>query len=167
MSPVVAVCPHHGAQDVGRWIRLATSEPVTLQGNVVNCPKCGELVPIIDGTYVSDAFGRLTPVQAPKWSLDALEAVQGPLLQAKAVVDDERTSEQEARAAMRRAISAIEEHDAKLAGALRKAANGRTRRWYSVFIERLLLVMAGAVTMRDTGELVADAVRQVVEILGG
>ena len=81
MSPVVSVCPVHGAF-ASEQFKVAGVDEVKFKGQSEPCPQCGRMSKTMNGKYSFDGAGIATMLSGPKWSRDALDAVQDAFISA-------------------------------------------------------------------------------------
>lgn len=181
MTPVVAVCPVHGPVDAGWAIGVGEGSTVTLSSNAVTCPRCGRMSRMIDGTFRGEAGGILTPIDAPEWSREALQAIQGPLQRAAAAMADPSLTEPKARREVHRSLVEIRQEAARmreenarvadrlteLTEKIERLTQGRDRWKVAAIFSGVAMMLGFAVDSGAVVDAAPDVVRVVQEIVQG
>lgn len=84
--PVVSKCFHCGLEFESRSFAAINSVGSGFISSGEMCPRCGRIARVMEGSYNFDRNGVATPVDAPQWSIDLLNRVQGKLRTAERIV---------------------------------------------------------------------------------
>lgn len=103
----------------------------------------------------------MTALNAPQWSVDALEAIQRPLLLAREFVANERNSDEAVERILERVVDLLNKRDEKLAAQLELAVKGKPRPWIVWFLGGLAAAVGIAVGFHDAGTIATDFAVQV------
>lgn len=163
--PVVAVCPVHGPF-ASRAIVVQRATNVTFTNNSESCPKCGRLGKIMDGTFNFDSAGLAEVLAAPKWSVEALSAVQRDLRALNESIGDASLPADQFDLAVERALAKLAARDDDaLVAKIVDQIKGKPRPVIARFFSGLYKVFEALVNAATATELYAhrEQIREILE----